>query len=373
MPDACPSANLPADPATLYDALVRRDAAFEGLFFACVRTTGIFCRPTCTARKPRPENVEYVATPQEALLAGYRPCRVCHPLDLPADAPAWLDDLVTDVRHADAPPIRERQLRDRGLDPDHVRRQFKRHYGMSLSAFQRAVRLSAAMRQIRDGTPPGSAALDAGYNSESGFRDAFTRVFGLPPSDAARAEYLSADWLTTPLGPMLAVASDRGLCLLEFVDRRSIETQVQAVRTRTGRPVLPARHPVLDQTRAELEAYHAGSLRRFTVPLDPQGTAFERASWDRLLQIPYAEVCSYSAMARDLGKPGAARAVGRANGANRIAIIIPCHRVIRADGSLCGYGGGIHRKRWLLDHERGHAGLFDPDGPPQPDPSPRAG
>ena len=145
---------LPAAPDALYDALCQRDPAFEGLFFACVTTTGIFCRPTCSARKPRRENVEFVATAQQALLAGYRPCRICHPLAVPTDAPDWLADLMRQAQTPGADPIRERELRNMGLDPDHVRRQFKRHCGMSLSAFQRAVRLGAALRAIREGAAP---------------------------------------------------------------------------------------------------------------------------------------------------------------------------------------------------------------------------
>src|SRR5690606_26896769 len=134
-------------------------------------------------------------------------------------------------------------------------------------------------------------------------------------------------------------------------DRRSLETQISAVRARTGLAVVPRRHPVLEQIERAIAAYFASELRDFTVPLDPQGTDFERRVWDRLLEIPYGETCSYAQMAKDIGRPGAARAIGRANGANRIAIVIPCHRVIRADGALCGYGGGVERKRWLLELE----------------------
>jgi len=240
-----------------------------------------------------------------------------------------------------------------------VRRQFLRHYGMSLAAFQRAVRLGAALRRIREGASPTAAAMEAGYESESGFREAFEKLFGNGWAAAVRREsseeptpgFLSAAWLSTPLGPMLACASDRGLCLLEFVDRRSLETQIAAVRARMGLAVVPQRHRVLEQIERELAAYFAGALRDFTVPLDPQGTDFERRVWDRLLEIPYGETCSYARMAKGIGRPGAARAIGRANGANRIAIVIPCHRVIRADGALCGYGGGVERKRWLLELE----------------------
>lgn len=349
---------LPADEATLYDAVTRRDPAYDGLFYTCVKTTGIFCRPVCPSRTPLKRNVEFAPSTQAALLAGYRACKRCKPLDLPDDAPDWLRDLAADARAAGpgAAPLRERAIRDRGLDPDHVRRQFKRHYGMSFSAFQRALRLGAAVRALRNGDSPSAAAHDAGYASESAFREAFVRLFGVPPSGAANAEHLAAAWLSTPLGPMLAAASDDGLCLLEFVDRRSIETQIHAVRARTGLPVVPGEHRHLTSIARELTAYFAGATQRFDTPLAPQGTDFERDVWDELLAIPYGRTSSYVAIARSLGKPGASRAIGRANGSNRIAIVIPCHRVVRSDGSLCGYGGGVDRKQWLLDHERAHAG-----------------
>lgn len=231
---------------------------------------------------------------------------------------------------------------------------------MSFTAFQRSLRLGAALGRLRKGTPMSRTALEAGFASESGFREAFERLFGVTPGDAAAggAERgcLAAAWLETPLGPMLAMSSERGLTLLEFVDRRSIETQIEAVRARTKLAVVPVRTPVLEQTERELAEYFAGTRRTFSIPLDPQGTPFERAVWDRLLAIPYGKVSSYAAIAREVGSPGASRAIGRANGCNRIAIVIPCHRVIRSDGALCGYGGGVERKQWLLDHECEHAG-----------------
>ncbi len=353
-----PSPTLPADDDRLYRAVAERDPTFDGLFVTCVKTTGIFCRPTCTARTPKRENVEFMTSAQQAMLAGYRACKVCRPLSPPDDAPEWLQRLLDDIRREPEHTIREHQVRERGLDPDHVRRAFKKHVGMTLAAYQRSLRLGSALGTIRSGGSATNAALDAGYDSESGFREAFERLFGVAPSQSADTKHLTAMWLTTPLGPMLAVASDDGLCMLEFIDRRSIETQIDAVRKRTKLPVIPGEHALLAQTTREMEEYFAGTRQQFDMSLSPQGTAFERTVWDRLLKIPYGETCSYARMAKDIGKPGAARAIGRANGSNRIAIIIPCHRVIRSDGALCGYGGGVHRKQWLLDHERKHAGLF---------------
>jgi len=349
---------LPADPDTLYTALLERDPSYEGLFFVCVRTTGIFCRPTCRARKPNRDNVEFTNTAQQALLAGYRPCKVCKPLDPPADAPDWLADLTRRARQTPDTPIRDNDLRNMGLDPDTVRRQSRKHLGMTFHAYQRALRVGRALNGIRQGATTTSAALDAGYDSESGFRDAFHRLFGAPPTKADATDPLACDWIETPLGPMIAVASTKGLCLLEFIDRRSIQTQIKAVRESLDRPVLPIDHPILARTRNQLAEYFDGKRQRFDLPLDPQGTPFERAVWRQLLKIPHGHTRSYAHIATALGKPGAARAIGRANGANRIAIIIPCHRVIRADGALCGYGGGVHRKQWLLDHENESTPLF---------------
>lgn len=349
---------LPAEPERLYEAIASRDAAFDGLFFTCVRTTGIFCRPTCAARTPRFENVEFVPSAEAALLAGYRPCKRCRPLDAPDDAPVWLRGLSREVLASGARPIRERELRDRGLDPGHVRRQFVRHFGVSFAGFQRAVRLGRAVRELRSGRSLAGACMDAGYASESAFREAFAKLFGVTPRRAAQARHLTAAWLATPLGPMLAVASETGIVMLEFVDRRSIETQIRAVRERTGLAIVPGVHPLLRSIERELASYFAGRLTRFETPLDPQGSPFERVVWGALVKIPHGETTSYAAIARAIGKPGASRAIGRANGANRIAIVVPCHRVVRSDGSLCGYGGGIDRKRWLLEHES--AGLFVP-------------
>ena len=340
----------------MYRALVERDHAFEGLFFACVRTTGIFCRPTCGARKPRPENVEYTATAQEALHRGYRPCRVCDPLGAGAGDPAWLPPLVAELTRTPAQRLQDVDLRARGLDPVQVRRTFKRRFGMTFQAYQRACRLGTAMRALHDGASTLDAGLEAGFESDSGFREAFLRVFGDTPGRGREREVLAAGWIETPLGPMIAIGGDEGLELLEFVDRRALETELDALRRRVGRAIVPGEHPVLTAARAQLGEYFAGSRRTFDLPLRQRGSAFQLSVWGALCEIPYGETRSYAEMAARVGSPGAVRAVGTTNGRNQIAIVVPCHRVIRSDGSLCGYGGGRWRKQWLLDHERRIAG-----------------
>ena len=214
----------------MYRALVERDQSFEGLFYACVRTTGIFCRPTCHARKPKPENVEYAPTIQEALHRGYRPCQLCEPMSSGTAAPNWLAPLLDEIKAQPDLKLRDHDLRVRGLDPVQVRRTFKRSFGMTFQAYQRACRLGTAMKALHGGAPTIDAGMDAGFESDSGFRDAFARVFGDTPGRARGTALLTATWIESPLGPMLAIAGDEGLELLEFVDRRALETELRELR-----------------------------------------------------------------------------------------------------------------------------------------------
>ena len=338
--------------AEMYRALVERDQSFEGLFYACVRTTGIFCRPTCHARKPKPENVEFASTIQDALHRGYRPCQLCEPMTAGAATPNWLAPLLDEIKRQPDLKLRDHDLRVRGLDPVQVRRTFKRSFGMTFQAYQRAVRLGTAMKSLHAGSATIDAGLDAGFESDSGFRDAFARVFGDTPGRARDKALLRATWIESPLGAMLAVAGDEGLELLEFVDRRALETELHALRAKLGSAIVPGEHPILKQTADQMREYFAGTRRDFDITLKQRGSAFQLAAWNALCEIPYGETRSYSDMARRVGSPGAVRAIGRVNGQNQIAIVVPCHRVIRSDGSLCGYGGGKWRKQWLLDHER---------------------
>ncbi len=337
----------------MYRALVDRDPSYDGVLFACVRTTGVFCRTTCRARKPLAENVEFVPTVQEALHRGYRACRVCTPMDRPTD-PAWVAALVERVRANPDHRMRDGEVREMGVDPAQARRYFKAHYGMSFHAYQRAWRLGRAMTQLRAGTDTLTAGLDAGFESASGFRDAFARVFGDAPGRARGESHLTGRWLETPLGPMLAVVSDAGLVMLEFVDRRALETELADIRRAFASAIVPGDHPLLDRASGQLDEYFAGTRLQFDLPVDPRGSEFERRVWGALQQIPYGETTSYAAIARQVGSPSSSRAIGRANGRNKIAIVIPCHRVIRSDGALCGYGGGLWRKEWLISHEREH-------------------
>lgn len=338
----------------MYRAVVERDASYDGIFYVGVRTTGIFCRPTCPAKKPRFENIEFFSSISFALSAGYRPCRRCRPLEPAGQAPPWLGRLLEEVERDPGRRWTDEDLRGLSLSPTRVRRWFKAHFGMTFHAYHRAKRVGLAFARLKEGDDMIHTAYEHGYESLSGFRDAFARHFGRAPGRSASTVRMVTQRLTTPLGPMIAAATDEGVCLLEFADRRSLESQLERLHKRLGCVVTPGTNDHLAKLETELNGYFEGTLRRFTVPVLAPGTPFQEAVWKQLSTIPYGHTSSYDRLARDVGRPAARRAVGRANGDNRVAIVIPCHRVIRSDGQLCGYGGGLWRKRFLLEHERRH-------------------
>ncbi len=339
------------DSQTLYTALVERDSRFEGVFFAGVRTTGIFCRPTCHARKPKPENVEYFATTSDALQHGYRPCKLCEPMRPLGKVPEWLEPLLDEVHASPSLRLKDRDLRERGLDPLRVRRWFQKNHGMTFHAYSRMHRLSHAFGRIRVGDTVGQTAFSSGYDSLSGFVESFKKSTGFAPSQSDQRSIIPIRRVLTPLGPMLAGATSEGICLLEFADRRMLETQLSRIQTRFHAEVLPGDSPYFAPLQDELAEYFNGRRRTFTVPLVTSGTDFQQKAWESLRGIPFGETRSYQQQAIAIGQPAAVRAVARANGDNRIAILVPCHRVIGKNGRLTGYGGGLWRKRALLELE----------------------
>jgi AraC family transcriptional regulator of adaptative response/methylated-DNA-[protein]-cysteine methyltransferase len=334
--------------AEMVRAMLERDTAYEGVFFTAVKTTGIFCRPSCTARKPKPENVEFFAHADECLSAGYRACLRCKPLNAAAIAPDWVQKLLKAVDAAPELRWTDAQLLAEGIEPLKLRRWFKQHFGMTFHAWLRTRRLGMALDGIKQGDSIDSAAFDSGYESLSGFRDAFQKSFHITPGRAANSEPLLFTRLTTPLGPMIAMAERRGLVLLEFLDQASLPREVEALQNRFGYAVAPGHNVHLQHIEEQLAEYFAGSRTEFNVALHMPGSEFSRQVWAELAKIPYGQTTTYGAIATLLGKPGASRAVGLANGHNRLSIVVPCHRVIGADGSLTGYAGGQPRKAFLL-------------------------
>ncbi|MEO8510674.1 MAG: methylated-DNA--[protein]-cysteine S-methyltransferase [Chloroflexota bacterium] len=277
-----------------------------------VTTTGIFCRPGCPAA-PLPANTVSHETTRAALWAGYRPCRRCHPLGAGSIASAL--ELLEDVPGRPSPI-----LAAAGIDPDPIDRHLTTRHGVTLDGYGRARRLAPLLR--RAGGPAAQRP----------------RV----PGDGVVAQVIA-----TPLGPMLAAASSRGICLLEFVERRMLETQLDIVERRIGKMVV-GDTPLLAQLRTELGEYFTGDRSAFSVAIEAPGTPFQERVWSELRRIPTGETRSYGELAGIVGAPSGARAVARANGMNRVAIAIPCHRVIGADGALTGYAGGLDRKARLL-------------------------
>ncbi len=332
-------------------AYLERDASYDGVFFLAVRTTGVFCRPSCPARKPRPENVRYFDTAGAAVAAGYRACKRCRPLQTDGEPPKWVQGLLARLEAGEAERLCDADLRELGVEPTRARRYFRRHFGMTFQAYQRARRMGQALLDVQEGADLTATAYNHGYESNSGFRDAFERMFGRTPGRGREARCAVAQVVESPIGPLLICATADAVCRLEFPSSTPAE-QFAALQRSFDGAVVPGTNAHLEQLRDELRRYFAGELRDFGVPLDYPGTAFQERVWAALLRIPYGQTCSYEDIGRAIGQPTAQRAVGLANGQNRIAIVIPCHRVVNKSGKLGGYGGGLWRKEFLLDLER---------------------
>lgn len=349
-------AEMKLDSATLsvrqmFDAWKRRDASFDALFCFGVKTTGIFCRPSCPSQ-PNPANLEFFRDSGEAIRAGYRPCKRCQPELATGQPPAWVSRLIRRAGEAPDHRISTQELRSLGVSPERARRWFHTHYGMSFTAWCRGLRLSRAFTEIRSGAPLDDVSLGHGFESHSGFRSAFTQAFGRAPAKSRNSDCLRVALLATPLGPMIAAASSDALCHLEFADRRGLDDTYEQMRQRHESPVVPGENSVLCQLERELKEYFAGGRRQFTVPVLLKGTPFQERVWRGLQRIPYGKTMSYQAIAGQVGSITAVRAVARANATNRLYLVVPCHRVIGKDGQISGYGGGPWRKRLLLQLER---------------------
>ncbi len=336
----------------MYNALLKKDSSFDGLFFVAVKTTGIFCRPTCTARKPKKENVEFFNTSKDAILHGYRPCKVCSPLENPGSMPEYIKKLINEINDNTGTKLKDWDLRKRGMEPNKIRRWFKKNLNMTFHSYQRMMRLNNAFTKIQSGEKVTSVAFDSGYQSLSGFNDSFKTIVGNTPTKSQSKQVINIIRIETSIGPMYAGATEKGICMLDFADRRMLETEFKELTKYLNAVILPGENKHFNLLKKEIGEYFEGIRKSFSVPLDAPGTEFQKSVWKVLKKIPYGKTISYKTQATSLGKPEAVRAVANANGHNRIAIIIPCHRVIGEDGTLTGYGGGLWRKKWLLDFEK---------------------
>jgi AraC family transcriptional regulator of adaptative response/methylated-DNA-[protein]-cysteine methyltransferase len=353
---------LPIDDDSLYAALLARDRAYDGLAYVGVTSTGIFCRLTCPARKPARTNTRFFATAAEAEGAGFRACLRCRP----KEGSYPMSEVVRTLRErvAARPDQRwtDKELAELGLDASTVRRAFRRDYGVTFAQYARQQRLGRALTTLARGGPVIEAQLDGGYESGSGFREAVARAIGASPARARGRRMLTARWFETPLGTMLGVADDEGIHLLEFSDRKDLPRELERLSANVG-PVAFGDHLRFDALAAWLDRYFQGDLAPHGLELAIAGTPFQQRVWDELRAIPPGETRSYGGLALSLGSPSAVRAIAAANGANQLAILVPCHRVIGSDGKLVGYAGGLWRKKWLLEHERRSLGQPAGAGP----------
>lgn len=338
----------------MYQAIVDKDTSFEGIFFTAVKTTGIFCRPSCSARKPKIENVEFFSTTKECILKGYRPCKVCHPLENLHHTPTEIQQIINELSENPSLRLKDFDLKERDVEPSYIRRWFLKNHGITFHAYQRMFRINSAFKKLQQGENITQTAFDSGFESLSGFSDSFKNIFGVSPKQGKTQDIINLKRIETPLGTMIACATEQGICLLEFSDRKMLETELKKIAKKLNAVILQGENPFFGVLEQQINEYFNKKRCEFSVPLHLIGSDFQKQVWQILQKIPYGETRSYKAQAILLGKPESVRAVANANGMNSISILIPCHRVIGSDGQLTGYGGGLWRKKYLLDLEKNH-------------------
>jgi AraC family transcriptional regulator of adaptative response/methylated-DNA-[protein]-cysteine methyltransferase len=338
----------PGDDDARWRIALAKDRRFDGVFITGVHSTGIYCRPSCPARPPKRENVRFYADPADAEAAGLRPCLRCKPDDVSRDEAA-VAQAIGMLRTSEETVPLDVLASASGYSPAHFQRLFKRAVGLSPAAFARALKIERAADALSAGGRVTDAVYDAGFSAPSRFYEASEGRLGMSPSvwrDGGRGAAIRWAVVPTSLGPMLVAATDKGVCRLSFNEGP------EALARRFPRAELIAGGEdfaaLLEQVVGAVEK--PGDSRH--IPLDVQGTAFQEAVWQELRRIPPGETRSYAEIAAAVGKPGAVRAAGSANGANNVAVLIPCHRVIRSDGTLGGYAYGLPIKQQLLERER---------------------
>src|SRR3954468_18702780 len=342
--------NVPhLDPDTAWAAFMRRDRSWDGRVIGAVTTTGIYCKPSCPARRPKREHVIFYASGEEARAAGFRSCRRCKPDEVGRDREA-VARAVKIIEAAEEPPTLTELAEAVGYAPHHFQRLFKRDLGVSPAEYARAVRNKRAEAALKENGRVTDAIYDAGYSGPSGFYSDAKERLGMTPSawrGGGRGHVIRWTTFDSPLGTMFIAATDKGICRLTFDD-----SEASLKRLFPNATIVEDDGGLRELVEGALAAIER-PLAAPDLPIDVAGTAFQEAVWRELRKIPAGETRSYAEIAAAIGAPKAVRAVGSANGDNHVAVLIPCHRVIRSDGSLGGYGGGIERKKKLLASE-GH-------------------
>ena len=341
----------------MWRAVRNRDASCDGQFFYGVKTTGIYCRPSCKSKLPQRDHVVFFRTREEAEKAGFRPCKRCRPDLLQYDPALELSQRTKELleRHYNDRAMLERDMKETGVSRKHLTQVFKQQYDITPSKYLIQVRIGAARKMLEDGSEIVDAAGMAGYENLSEFYDHFRRLIGMTPARYRQifAHNISRSVLDTPIGPLRIIASKDAVLCVEQASRERREAGAEADQIPADR--ILADHTsgslVMD-TEAQLNEYFSGKRRSFDLPVRPEGTGFQKNVWEHLCDIPYGVTRTYGELAEMPGNKKASRAVGMANHCNPILILIPCHRVIGADGSLSGYAAGIEAKKYLLQMEQ---------------------
>jgi AraC family transcriptional regulator of adaptative response/methylated-DNA-[protein]-cysteine methyltransferase len=337
------------DPDTSWAAFMRRDRSWDGRIIGAVRTTGIYCKPSCPARRPKRENVTFYASSEEARSAGYRACLRCKPDEVGRDREA-VARAARLIEHAEEALSLTELATAVGYAPHHFQRLFKRDLGVSPAEYARGLRNRRTETALKANGRVTDAVYDAGYSGPSSFYSDAKERLGMTPSawrDGGRGETIRWTHFDSPLGQMLIAATSRGICRLTFDD-----SEASLRRLFPNAAIVEDAGGLRELVEGALAAIERPLVAR-ELPIDVAGTAFQESVWRELRKIPPGETRSYAQIAAAIGQPKAMRAVGTANGDNHVAVLIPCHRVIRSDGTLGGYAGDLDRKRKLLDAE-GH-------------------
>jgi len=341
-------------PDEAWAAVLARDARFDGRLVYAVSTTGVFCRPSCPSRRPHRRHVTLFPGPDEARAAGFRPCRRCAPEADLAPAPAAVLRVQSHIdAHLDDRLTLDRLADVAGLSPAHLQRSFKARYGLSPHEYVRARRAERFKAEVRKGRSVTDALYEAGYSSGSRLYEGAYERLGMTPGAyrrGGRGVHIRYAVAASTLGRLLVAATDKGVCAVQLGDA---EPALEAsLRGQYPEATLERDDRSLRPTLAAILAHLDGSVRQLDLPIDVAGTAFEGRVWKALREIPYGETRSYAEVAAAVGRPSAARAVARACASNRVALLVPCHRVVRGDGSTGGYRWGEERKRRLLAREK---------------------
>ena len=346
------------DGAVMRTAVANRDARFDGVFVYGVLTTGVYCRPSCSSRAANPGNVRFFGDAAAAELAGLRACKRCDPRGFADRHGGLMQDIARYIdRHADQPLSLKTLAKQAQLSPAYLQKLFKVALGVSPKAYHDAARLRLLKEALKSGKTVLDSINEAGFQSTSRVYGHATRTLGMTPStyrSGGAGETITYAFRDTALGPLLMAATERGVCFAQF--GKSENVLVGQLQTEFPKAVVresdATQSPALDAWIDALEAHIGGSAPRPDVPVDLRGTAFQIRVWRFLLNVPEGDVLSYQEVAAGIGAPRSVRAAAAACAANRIAILVPCHRVLRSDGSLAGYRWGLERKRVLIDQER---------------------